>query len=88
MGVVAGAVEPDLFVRDLGGRAGIAHTVRERDAQNVLDVFQQCLEVVTDLRPLCTSEVAELGPIVGVTHRGSPSVERNAPDATCPLNCC
>src|ERR1700736_3349763 len=69
MGVVAGTVEEDPLVRDLGGRAEIAVTVRERDALNVLDVFQQRLEVLSNLHPFVTGEVAGLGPIMGVSHR-------------------
>src|SRR3984893_14753672 len=83
MGVVAGTVEEDPLVRDLGGRAEIAATVRERDALNVLDVFQQRFEVLSDLHPFVTGEVAGLGPIMGVSHRGSPS-ERNAPTRRAP----
>src|ERR1700730_15134523 len=83
MGVVAGTVEEDPLVRDLGGRAEIAATVRERDALNVLDVFQQRLEVLSNLHPFVTGEVAGLGPIMGGSHRGSPS-ERNAPPPRAP----
>ena len=70
LGVIAGAVEEDPLVRDLGGRAEVAVTVRERDALNVLDVFQQRLEIISDLHPFVTGEVTGLGPIMGVTHRG------------------
>ena len=80
---VAGAVESDLLVRDLGGRAELAHAVRERDALNVLDVHQQRREVVTDLRPLLSGEVAGLCPIMGITHRfsfqGSGMLRRREP---------
>ena len=68
--VVAGAVEPDLLAVDFGPGAGLANAVRERDALNVLNVFQQCLEILNNLRPLGASEVAGLGPIMGVTLRG------------------
>ena len=86
--VVTYAIEPDLRVGDLGARAGLAHAVGKRDSLNVLDVLEQSLEIFADLRPLPASEVAELGPIVRVTHWGSPIRSGIAPNARSPLNCC
>ena len=71
--VVTHAIEPDLRVGDFGARAGLALTVGEGYPLNVLDVLQQGLEIFADLRPLLDCEVAELGPIMRVTHRVSPS---------------